>query len=293
MKGIGILLCFLAYHALPVNAQHLVFQDSAALFMPGIVSSSNADVKITFSPDGTKMLWGGIDYIKGKKDMDIWISEKVQGKWSKPERAAFDSDSNDFDPSFSPDGSGVYFFSNRNGGFGGDDIYFVPYHTKTNKFGEAINAGNTINTSGDEWTPVTDPQGKYLYFSSNGRGGHGGQDLFKAKIIPHGFGKPVNLGDKINGRDDDFDLVVLHNGGLIFTSAKGKDKKADLYFSAKQKGGYSQPYKLPALINAAGFWTFGPSVNPLEPGYLYFSSHLAESAGRTDIYKIKYSVPEM
>jgi len=272
------------------KGQQISFADSAKVFMPDLVSTKNADVKITFSPDGKKMLWGGIDWIAGKKDNDIWQSDRVNGKWGKPTRVSFDTDSDDFDPYFLPDGKGVYFFSNRPGGFGGDDIYFVPYNNTTNTFGTAVNLGSGINTPGNEWAPITDASAKYLIFASDGHGGFGGEDLFKADMLPSSYGKPENLGPNINGPDDDFDAAVLPDGSLIFTSCRNKDKKADLYLSCKKAGAFTAPEKLSALINASEFWTLGPSVNFKEPGYLYFSSHLNNSVGRTDIYRVKYII---
>lgn len=74
----AILLLSVAF-LLPKMAtcQVIVFTDSARVFMPGVVSTPNADVKITFSPDGKYMLWGGIDWIAGKTDWDIWMSVRA------------------------------------------------------------------------------------------------------------------------------------------------------------------------------------------------------------------------
>lgn len=292
LKGLIIVVTclFLLSGITIVQAQQITFADSAELFMPGLVSTKNADVKITFSPDGKKMLWGGIDWIQDKKDMDIWQSEMINGKWTEPARVTFDSDSNDFDPFFSPDGKGVYFFSNRAGGFGGDDIYFAAYNAATNTYKAAVNLGSQINTRGNEWAPITDASAQYLIFSSNGHGGFGGQDLFKAAIRSSGYGKAINWGRAINSIDDDFDAAILPNNALVFTSSKGKEPKADLYISYKIGKAYIKPLKLPAQINAADFWTFGPAVNNKESDYLYFSSHLTKSMGRTDIYRIKYTI---
>lgn len=285
-----IILLTVVFAATVCRAQQITFTGNAEVFMPGLVSTKNADVKITFSPDGKKMLWGGIDWIAGKKDNDIWQSDKVNGKWTKPERVSFDTDSDDFDPFFLPDGRGVYFFSNRPGGFGGDDIYFVPYNKTTNTFGEAMNLGSGINTAGNEWAPITDASGKYLIFSSDGHGGLGGEDLFKAEILPSGYGKPENLGSNINGPDDDFDAAVLPNDALVFTSCRNKDKKAELYIAYKKNGTFTTPEKLPVQINGSEFWTFAPSVNFREPGCLYFCSHLKPNIGRTDVYRVRYKM---
>lgn len=284
--GTGIFLMLVTITAL---CQQITLTSKPEVFMPNLVSTKNADVKIAFSPDGKKMLWGGIDWIKDKKDMDIWQSTKVKGKWTRPERVSFDSDSNDFDPFFSPDGKGVYFFSNRPGGFGGDDIYFAAYNKTTGAFGDAINVGDKINTKGNEWAPITNQSASMLVFASNGRGGFGGEDLFASPILPDGFGAPVNLGPNINGPDDDFDAAILPDNSLVFTSSRNnKEQNASLYISYKKADDYTIPVKLPAQVNASEFWTFGPSVNFKEPGYLYFSGHLGNNIGRTDIYRIKY-----
>src|SRR3569833_1689586 len=88
------------------HSQQITFTSKPEIFMPNLVSTKNADVKLTFSPDGKKMLWGGSDWIKDKKDMDIWQSTKVNGKWAKPERVTFDSDSRGGGPGGAPEGGG-------------------------------------------------------------------------------------------------------------------------------------------------------------------------------------------
>lgn len=273
-----------------IKSQKITFGDHAELFMPSLVSTPNADVKISFSPDNKKMFWGGIDWIKGKEDMDIWQSNLVDGGWTVPKPVTFNSDFNDFDPFFSPDGKGIYFFSNRPGGFGGDDIYFSNYNAATDTFDPPVNMGNKVNTSGNEWAPITDDKAKNLIFSSNGHGGFGGQDLFMVQLPLKNSSEVINLGSEVNGSEDDFDAVLLaDNKTLIFTSLVGKEKKASLFVSYKKNNRFGPPTQLPSQINAEEFWTFGPSVNFREPGYLYFSSHLPESPGRTDIYRIGYT----
>ena len=96
-----LLSCIITLLAsLNLQAQKLVFADTAELFMPNLVSTKNADVKITFSPDGNKMLWGGIDWIEGKTDQDIWQSDRIMVRCKKHERVGFDTDYNDFDHYF-------------------------------------------------------------------------------------------------------------------------------------------------------------------------------------------------
>src|ERR1044072_4592422 len=105
----------------------LVFVSPAQLWQPDLVSTAKSEVRITFSPDGKRMLWGAIGWDPGAGGGEIYERERAANGWGAPHVVSFDSSANHFDPSFAPDGSGVYFFSNRDGGFGKDDIYFAQF----------------------------------------------------------------------------------------------------------------------------------------------------------------------
>src|SRR3954464_2976692 len=124
------------------------------LFEPDLVSTPQAEVRITFSPDGRRMLWGTIGWSGGNGGWDIFESHREAKGWSKPTPASFNSSANDFDPSFAADGSGVFFFSNREGGFGKDDLYFARFDSKLGNYQKPQNLGEAVNTVGDEWAPV-------------------------------------------------------------------------------------------------------------------------------------------
>lgn len=122
MRRIVWMACLL----LGTNASAAPFDHSSAarLWLPDLVSTPNSEVRITFSPDGQRMLWGTIGWSGGLGGWDIFESRHGADGWGPPQPVAFNSTDNDFDPSFAPDGSGVYFFSNRSGGFGSDDLYY-------------------------------------------------------------------------------------------------------------------------------------------------------------------------
>ncbi|GAB3178213.1 TolB-like translocation protein [Telluribacter humicola] len=88
----------------------------------------------------------------------------------------------------------MYFVSDRSGGYGGFDIY---YSTRENsQWKQPVNMGNRINTTYDEYRPVTlRDRSNFDYhvgiFSSNRPGGKGGFDLYavgflKVEEIPYG-----------------------------------------------------------------------------------------------------------
>lgn len=78
-------------------------------------------------------------------------------------------------------GNKMVFASNRNGGFGGFDLYYSIY--KNGKWGKPINFGENINSEYDEYRPILLNEGvsetqTMMVFSSNRLGGLGGFDLY-------------------------------------------------------------------------------------------------------------------
>jgi hypothetical protein len=126
-----------------------------------------------------------------------------------------------------PNGKRLWFTSNREGGFGGSDIWYVD--RSTNGWHRPVNAGTEINTEGDEMFPFEDKNG-ILYFSSDGHLGMGGLDLFMAKKTE---GKYVtkNMGHPINSGKDDFSIFVNDDGktGFFASNRPGGQGDDDLY----------------------------------------------------------------
>jgi TolB protein len=274
----------------------LLLVSPAQLWLPGQVSTARSEVRITFSPDGKRMLWGAIGWgdgpIKGVGGWDIYESERSTSGWSTPRAVSFDSTANDFDPSFAPDGSGVYFFSNREGGFGKDDIYFAPFDPRTGHYGAATNLGAAINSAGEEWAPVVSPDGKRLMFASDGHGGRGKHDLFIAHRHGKSWGEVENLAE-LNTADEDFDATFLHDGfSVVLTSGNFEGDDVALYFAAFRDGHFAPRERLPAAVNSQkqGAWTLGPSISADEPGVLYFTSEHESGRGRADTYRIQYRI---
>ena len=74
----------------------------------------------------------------------------------------------------------LYFVSDREGGFGGLDIW-ISAIDKQGNFGNPINLGNKINGKANEITPFYNPKIAQLFFSSDRKNGFGGFDIYKAK----------------------------------------------------------------------------------------------------------------
>ena len=108
-------------------------------------------------------------------------------------------------PAFHPMAKSIYFSSNRKESLGGMDIFRSDLQ-EDGSWGEPVNLGPGINTILNEDTPAMSPDGKRLYFSSQGHSTMGGFDVFYSELIEDGSfpGVPVNLGYPLNTSDDDY-----------------------------------------------------------------------------------------
>ncbi len=191
------------------------------------INTEDHDANSGLSADGQKFLI----YI-GKNNGDLYESELKGDSWSKPDRMNknINTDFHESSASYSPDGKSVYFVSDCPGGFGDRDVYMS---TKDNKgrWGKAVNLGNVINTPYGEEGIFAHPDGKTIYFSSEGHNSMGGYDIFKSVFENGKWTQPENLGYPVNTPDDDVFFVVSasgRHGYYASFNAKGYGEK-DIY----------------------------------------------------------------
>ncbi|MHC1705677.1 MAG: OmpA family protein [Tenuifilaceae bacterium] len=176
---------------------------------------------------------------RDKLGCEIYTSKKSEGGWLAPEPIPVTADSMIVaHPSVSDDGLTLYFVSNIPGGFGGIDLWKMTRASASDNWGEPINLGGDVNTSGNEMFPYIHPDGT-LYFSSDGHPGIGGLDIFRAKLNDKSGWNVENMRFPINSPSDDF--------GIIFE----KEREAG-YFSSRRSGGRGADdiylFYLPAII---------------------------------------------
>jgi len=134
--------------------------------------------------------------------------------------------------SITADGSMIYFASDRPGGLGGIDIYSAK-KLPNGSWGTPQNLGPVINTPSNEDFPNISPDGKTLYFSSQGHTGMGGYDIFKATWNDSAsrWEAVQNMGYPINTPDDDMNFRLSTSGryGYISQVRKGGLGGLDIY----------------------------------------------------------------
>ena len=114
----------------------------------------------------------------------------------------------------------LFFVSDMEGGFGGTDIYYA--NISGSRIGAPVNLGAEINTPYDEITPhYFDGT---LYFSTEGRAGMGGLDIFESSWDGQNWSIPRNLGANYNTALDDWWLSFDKSGSKGFLVSNRKDE---------------------------------------------------------------------
>jgi len=218
---------------------------SAALPLSDTLNFAAKKGSMSLSAD-LQTLYYAADYTEqGYGRYDIYKVQRSAWGWSKPKNLGqrINSDFWDSAPSIAPDGNSIYFASNRPEGLGGIDIY-VSYKNEKGYWEEAINLGPTINTIGDDQTPFIHADNQSLYFSSNGRPGFGGSDIYMArKKIDGSWTTPVNLGYPINTYDNEGSIAVASNGATAYIASDRADSRGELDIYKITLAEHSRAYK--------------------------------------------------
>ena len=198
----------------------------------GEVNTKYHESSATISEDGKTMYFTRNNYFNGrlKRSRDNEVKLKVykatkndNNSWGSIKELPFNG--NDFSvahPALSPDGKKLYFSSDMPGTFGKSDIWFV-YIYDNEEYSQPINLGPNVNTEFRESFPFIDDNFN-LFYSSDGKMGLGGFDVFSTKLNSRGFpSKSKNLGIPLNSPSDDF--------GFVF-----KNSKEFGYFSSNRSG---------------------------------------------------------
>lgn len=174
---------------------------------------------------------------------DAWLEGD---EWTKPNELGKNINSKNHESScaYSLDKKTIYFVSNRpDDNLGGPtpledrgqytkDIYYCEWNEDKERWGDAKNIGPVLNTKYNERGVFMHPDGKTLFFSSEGHNSMGGFDLFKTVLQEDGsWSKPENLGYPVNGPDHDVFLVLSADGRKGYYSSDHTDGygKQDIY----------------------------------------------------------------
>lgn len=179
---------------------------------------------------------------------------KKDNKWSAPIVASFSGKYNDLEPSLSPDGSRLYFASNRptleNPDKKDMDIWYV--EKADNGWSDPINLGVPINTLTNEFYPSVAANGSIYFTAQYDR--TKGSDIYFSKWEDGKFLPPIALGAAINESTFEINSFVSPDERFLIFSAynrSGNIGSADLFISFKgDDGNWQKAIHLPEPINS-------------------------------------------
>ncbi|MDB4534645.1 hypothetical protein N9242_07225, partial [Vicingaceae bacterium] len=186
------------------------------------INNTGHNASIALSVDG-QMLFV---YEQSKADQgDIFASYLEGEEWSKPERLKGEINSEYWEGSatLTSDGKLIYFSSEREGGFGGRDIYSATLQADET-WGEITNLGPVINTRFDDDAPFIHPDRRTMYFSSKGHNSMGSYDIFYTYLTDEGWDEPENVKYPVNTIDDDRYYVLSADAKTGYYSTSGRSE---------------------------------------------------------------------
>ncbi len=193
---------------------------------------------LTFFHDGNHVIFTRNNFYQHKKQTskDGRIKLKLftavsgkEGQWENIQPFPYNNDEySTGHPTLNLTDDILYFSSDMPGGLGGSDLYYSIL--KDGQWGNPVNLGPEINTAGDEMFPYFSYDGN-LYFASDGHGGFGGLDIYRAYPQNMTFGNIENLGTPLNSKKDDFALYLAEDGrtGYLSSNRKGGVGSDDIY----------------------------------------------------------------
>ncbi|MFC1564740.1 TolB family protein [candidate division KSB1 bacterium] len=265
--------------------------ENAGIFLDGIISKLNEpEMCAAFSRDGREFFFNKLI----ENTMTIFYTREINGKWTAPQPVFNQNGFTDRDFNITPDGSKIFFGSNRPGEGSNSPLprldIFVTRRIQNGKWSIPENIGSPVNTELSENYPSIAENGN-LYFFSQRTGGFGGCDIYMSMYVNGRYTDPVNLGPEINSEKNDWDSYIAPDESYIIFSSQNRDDTIggqDLYISFRRiSGTWTKAVNMGRRVNS-GFAEICPSVT-LDGKYLFFTSR---RRGNADIFWIDAGIIE-
>ena len=181
--------------------------------------------------DGKKLYFSRCDALDGYGDCDLYEARwQAQSQtWGEVRNlgSTVNSPSWDSHPALSVTGDTLYFASDRVGGFGLSDLYFV--YLVAGRWHGPKNLGPYINTKRNEVSPFVHPMRRVLYFSSDGQlFNFGGFDIYRSawNSTHRQWNEPWNIGPLVNGEGSEHYFTIDPQAHFMYY-AKSQNENMD------------------------------------------------------------------
>jgi len=194
-------------------------QETAKPFLPELFSGYAHVRDIAISPQGDEIYFT-LDSHKSKIGAIAFLKKQKEG-WGEPQITSFSGNYRDLEPAFSPDGSTLYFASNRP--IHKDSIVPKDYNIwkvtrKENRWSSPKILGKGVNTEYNEFYPSIAESGN-IYFTSDRPSEIGRENIYVSISGPDTFGEAIPLGEGINSKYYEFNAFVAPDESFLLFSA--------------------------------------------------------------------------
>lgn len=240
---------------------------------PGVISTSFFEGHASVTPDNNEMFYA--IYTNDHSYSTIVFSKKNNGAWQEPQVAPFSGVYNDGSPALSPDGTKLFFSSNRpiNGSEvnSSNDIWMV--ERNGTDWSEPVHL-KAVNSKFFDFSPSVDRQG-HLYFCSKRPGGFGDMDVYVSYYTNGSYQTPKLLSENINTEFHEGNVGVSPDGKQLFVMVQHKPGDYgydDIHYSFKQDSTWAPLKNIGKKVNTYTY-DFSPKVSP-DGKTLFFSSRV-------------------
>ena len=261
----------------------------------GMLSKLSKQLFFTYKGDGCKgnLLDLNLNPSEnGDFNEDIYYCEWLEGGWSKPNNigAPINTEEQEFLDWVSPKGDALVF--ERHGVNSGNLLLIT--HKINGKRENPIPIGPAVQPSywiGQAWLNTNMDT---LFFSANFPEGKGGKDIYISSKLKDGtWSSPINIGQPINGPGDETSPFLNLGADTLYFGSNGGEGLglSDIYFSTKNKSGWSNPQNLGSPINSVqnNEW-----IRLGFSGYEYLIDGCRKNGkGQSDLYFCRIETPEL
>lgn len=254
------------------------------------LNSDNQDYAPLITADGNSLIFtsrregstGGEMAYDNNFYEDIYIAHKKNNQWASPEKinGAVNTNYHECGAAISPDGTQLFIYMDEGDG----DFYVSSFDGKS--WGEPVPVGG-VNSPYRELSISMNGEGNKLYFSSNRPGGYGGFDIYVSTLDDFGrWGKPINLGPKINTSGDEDAPFIHADGETLYFSSTGHLGMGgfDIFKSKYLREKWTTPINLAYPINTAQDDNYFVIAKNNEYGY--YATAREDGLGGNDVYAI-------
>jgi Tol biopolymer transport system component len=295
-KNLGILVGWFALGIVGPWAEVAHAQWSTPSNAGRSINSAYSDGQPHLSADGLTLYFAS-NRPEGNGGYDIWVAQRAttNSAWDEPENLGINTEAVEASPALSPDGSWLFFYSDRPGGCGAHDIW----RSRRTDLNDPLSwqppvklSCSTINSTAQESGPTLfrnpNTGATVMYFASNRLNPRDYEafDIFASQLAADGtFETPVFVQRVSSSAHDggpsltcDGLTMYLHSGRSGGTGAQ------DIWSASRQSTAqaWTAPTNVSAIVNSTAV-DHGPDIS-CDGRILYFDSTRTDGVGDRDIW---------